>query len=86
MKIKIPFEWVDQLELLVQISGLRKIFVPALEKGDAVSLLEVLDILYSQQEYDLFEVWKAEAKPIIDRSMEEDKEIINTGKREEYDN
>ena len=25
MKIKIPFEWVDQLELLVQISGLRKI-------------------------------------------------------------
>ena len=25
MKIKIPLEWVDQLELLVQISGLGKI-------------------------------------------------------------
>ena len=58
----------------INISSLRRCFDAAVKVDDWDSVLEILEKLYYAEEFDLFEQWQKEAKPLMNAYVKEQEE------------
>ena len=65
----------------MNISALRRVWNGAMYTRDAETMLTILDKLYYNEEFDLFEEWKFEATPLLREIQQEQEDYLQTEKR-----